>query len=133
MSLVISIVVLLLVAAAFSYFIFLTRKNAHKIREEMDKMASRVNAYLDQTLHLTQKSGEGTVKVISDLYTRLGALEESSHKIYEVGKEIGKLQEVLRAPKARGGLGELMLADLLSQMIPQDHFELQHQFRNGTR
>src|SRR3989338_807267 len=70
---------------------------------------------------------------MADVYQKLAVLEESSVKIFEVGKEIGKLQDVLRAPKARGGFGELMLADILNQMIPRDHFQLQYQFRNGTR
>ncbi|MBI3999801.1 MAG: DNA recombination protein RmuC, partial [Candidatus Omnitrophica bacterium] len=80
-----------------------------------------------------QQAGEGTVKAMSDVYGRLGHLEESSRKIFEVGKEIGKLQDVLMAPKARGNFGEFMLADVLGQIIPRDHFQLQYAFRSGAR
>jgi len=105
----------------------------NSIRRDLSEIASRVGSHLEQTARLAQQAGEGTVKAISDVYTRLGSLEESTHKIYEVGREIGKLQDVLRAPKARGGFGELMLSDLLGQMIPQGHFQLQYAFRSGSR
>ncbi len=99
----------------------------------MGQITAKVGTHLEQTARLSQQAGEGTVKAISDVYKRLGTLEESSNKIYEVGREIGKLQDVLRAPKARGNFGELMLADLLSQVIPHDRFQLQYPFRNGAR
>lgn len=125
-------VVILLVGTIFSLWIFFT-KTHQTIRNQLTEITNRFGAHLEQTARLAQQAGEGAVKAISDVYTRLGTLEESSHKIYEVGREIGKLQEVLRAPKARGGFGELMLQDLLEQIIPRDHFQLQYAFRNGTR
>lgn len=125
-------ILVLLFATLLIYWVILV-KSTHTLRKELSLMTERVNAYLEQTARLSQQTGEGTMKAMSDVYSRLGALEESSTKIFEVGKEIGKLQEVLRAPKARGGFGEWMLADILSQMIPRDHFQLQYQFRNGTR
>ncbi len=112
---------------------FLLSKNVQLLREEMATITAKVGVHLEQTARLSQQAGEGTVKAIGDVYKRLGTLEESSNKIYEVGREIGKLQDVLRAPKARGNFGELMLADLLSQVIPQDRFQLQYPFKNGAR
>ena len=63
----------------------------------------------------------------------LGSLEEANRKIYEVGKDIASLQEILRAPKLRGGLGEFFLGDLLGQILPSDHFTTQFSFRSGEK
>lgn len=126
------VILVLLAGTIFSLWIFFT-KATYSIRKELAEITARVGTHLEQTARLAQQAGEGTVKAMSDVYTRLGSLEETSHKIYEVGREIGKLQEVLQAPKARGGFGELMLADLLGQIIPRDHFQLQYVFRNGAR
>ena len=46
--------------------------------------------------------------------TGLGKLQESNQQIYSVGKDISRLSELLRAPSFRGGIGELMLENLLS-------------------
>ncbi|OGW76319.1 MAG: hypothetical protein A3J52_02615 [Omnitrophica bacterium RIFCSPHIGHO2_02_FULL_49_9] len=104
-----------------------------RLRRELLDITERVHHHLEQSAKWSQQTGEGTVKVVSDVYTRLGILEESSRRIIELGAEIGQLQDVLKAPKARGGFGEFLLADLIAQMIPQDHFQLQYQFRNGSR
>src|SRR3989338_4280161 len=133
LSILLGLSFLLIAVAAFVFLAWLTHKNTQVLRNELDRITMRVNGHLQQTAELTQKTGEGTVRAIGDLYARLGGLEESSQKLFEMRKEIGKLQEVLCAPKTRGGLGELILADLLRQMIPKDHFQLQHSFRSGAR
>lgn len=131
------ILLALFVVLCFGVGIFLLlnffAKTVRLLKDEMSKITAQVGVHLEQTARLSQQSGDGAVKAITDVYKRLGTLEESSNKIFEVGKEIGKLQEVLRAPKARGNIGELMLADLLGQVIPHERFQLQYSFRNGVR
>ena len=126
------LVLILLIATLIGLWFFLLKTHA-SIRQELNEVTSRVGIHLEQTAKLTQQAGEGSVNAMNNLYQRLGHLEESSRRIYEIGTEIGKLQDILRAPKSRGGFGELMLANLLAEMIPQDHFSLQHAFRNGVR
>jgi len=88
---------------------------------------------LQNTQESVGKRLDNAAKVVGDLHGRLGKLEESSLRIFEVGKDIASLQEILRAPKLRGNLGELFLGDLLTQVLPLEHFELQHCFKNGEK
>ncbi len=43
------------------------------------------------------------------------------------------MQELLKSPKLRGGLGELFLSDLLGQIFPKDKFTLQYAFKSGEK
>jgi DNA recombination protein RmuC len=72
-------------------------------------------------------------EVISRVSERLGELSKTSEQIHEVGKNIATLQEILRPPKLRGGLGEQFLGELLSQILPSEFFTLQHTFSSGER
>ncbi len=91
----------------------------------MNDQLGRVNASV--TGGLTE-----TKNTVIDIAKKLGELEESNKKIYEVGKDIASLQSILQAPKLRGVLGELFLGDLLSQIFPPQYFTLQYQFKNGS-
>ena len=88
---------------------------------------------------LNQRLGEVTgqaatyQQTLNSVNQTLGGLTKTSQRILEVGKDMQKLQEVLAAPTLRGGLGELMLEELLRQTLPVGFYEMQHTFRNGTR
>nr|MBU1327797.1 DNA recombination protein RmuC [Candidatus Omnitrophota bacterium] len=77
---------------------------------------------------------DNATKVFGDVKKSLGSLDEKTQQIYEVGKDIASLQEILKAPKMRGGLGELFLESLLEQIMPyKDFYELQYCFKTGER
>src|SRR5437867_8928433 len=81
---------------------------------------------------LTTQAGT-TQRTLSDLSRQLGALSEQGQRIGELAKDIGSLQDLLRAPKARGGFGELLLERLLHDALPETAYEIQHTYRDGSR
>ncbi|MBX7148638.1 DNA recombination protein RmuC [bacterium] len=106
--------------------------------EQLAGMTNQLNTRLNESTNQTQTSTQqvntrldNAAKVIGDLQNKLGMLEEANQRIFNVGKDIASLQEILKKPKARGSLGEFFLADLLSEMLPQNSFKLQHRFKNG--
>ena len=74
---------------------------------------------------------EGSMGVFGEVNKSLGKLEEGTKQIEAIGRDIASLQEVLRAPKFRGGLGELMLERLLDDILPRQNYKLQYRFQSG--
>ena len=92
------------------------------------------NKWEKQGKDLARTVGEqiaDTTKVFGEVNKSLGELKQQTQQVQEVGKNIASLQEILRAPKPRGGLGELFLERLLADSLPINYYELQYKFRNG--
>jgi DNA recombination protein RmuC len=109
-----------------------------QVNAQLGQVTSQVNTRLGQVTDQLQKSTgdlntrlDNAAKVVSEVSKGLGGLSEATKKVFEVGKDIASLQEILRSPKLRGGLGELFLGDLLAQILPPAHFSLQHRFKSG--
>jgi DNA recombination protein RmuC len=66
------------------------------------------------------------------LSSTLGGLEKATQQMMDVGKTIGSLEDLLRPPKLRGGMGETLLAELLGQILPSAAFQLQYRFSTGA-
>jgi len=67
------------------------------------------------------------------LHERLGKLDEEIRHLQEMGKDLRSLQDVLRAPKVRGGLGEQLLENLLANILASSDYRIQHAFLNGEK
>jgi len=72
-------------------------------------------------------------RVVGEVQGSLGKLGEATQRVAEVGRGLQGLEQVLKSPKIRGGLGEALLERLLVQMLPREHYLLQHGFRSGDK
>ncbi|MEW5758765.1 MAG: DNA recombination protein RmuC [Candidatus Omnitrophota bacterium] len=74
---------------------------------------------------------DSTCLIINNVQKNLGEVLATNQQIADIGKSINNFEQLLRAPKFRGQIGEILLANLLGQVLPQDYFILQYPFKNG--
>jgi DNA recombination protein RmuC len=103
------------------------------VRQELAQFAGQMTAQVGQVGSSVQQQLQNVSRVVSDVQGSLGKLGEANQRIFEVGRSISGLEQILKSPKVRGGLGETFLENLLSQMLPQGHYGLQHRFSTGDR
>ncbi|MGH7895019.1 MAG: DNA recombination protein RmuC, partial [Candidatus Binatia bacterium] len=110
------------------------------VGQQLAQLTTQVNERLRESLEVVQRSqtsvGErldNTARVVGEVQRGLGELREATAKVYDVGRSVQTLHDILRAPKLRGGLGEYFLAELLAQVLPPEHFTLQYAFQSGER
>lgn len=100
-------------------------------QQQIDGLRDQLRKSLESSQQaLTDGLGNATTAV-REITSKLSRMEEASKRIFELGKGISELQDILKAPKLRGGLGELFLEDFLRQILPAKHFEMQHRFSTG--
>ncbi len=114
----IAIIVLLVILVGF--FIWDRAQRQRRLREEGNALSKAVGDRIADT-----------TRVFGEVKEKLGELTQRTKEIQEVGKDISSLQDILRAPKFRGGFGELLLERLLDDILPRDNYSLQYAFRNG--
>lgn len=114
--------------------------SSRETSQRMDRMAEAiqtVHLHMARAVEAGRKSVDDrlntTTHVIQSISTQLGQLGESSKNLLAMSRDVAELQNILRAPKLRGNLGELLLGELLAQTLPADQFSLQHSFRSGEK
>jgi len=113
-------------------------KNAQKenqalslMQQQISQLTQNINLQLQNMSGQFQKTTGHIGSTIGDVKKGLGKMEEVTREVLEKAKNISNLEDLLRAPKFRGGLGELFLGDLLGQILPPVHYDLQYKFKSG--
>jgi len=96
------------------------------LNETMDRRLSELDTKVDRRM-------QSATETSSRIHERLGKLDEATTQINQRARDLARLEQALRPPKARGGFGELLLANLLADTFPADKYALQHTFRTGER
>jgi len=104
-----------------------------QINSQLNSLTDQLNQRLGEANKTLGERLDNAAKIVIAVQNKLGQLDEANKRIYEIGKDISSLQDILRAPKLRGGLGELLLEDLLNQILPPNHFKMQYTFKSGEK
>jgi DNA recombination protein RmuC len=94
--------------------------------EVVDRRLAELDTKVDRRL-------EHASKQTNAIHQQLGDVGRATAQLAEQAKGLGQLQQLLRPPKARGGFGELLLANLLADRLPPQAYTLQYGFRSGER
>ncbi len=82
--------------------------------KRLDNNSQQLNSRLDKA-----------AEVIAGVQKNIGEMSE-------IGRSMKDLQDLLKSPKLRGNIGEQVLKELLSQMLPKSSFHLQYSFKSGS-
>jgi DNA recombination protein RmuC len=92
------------------------------------------NRLKDISQQVEKRLSEGfdkTTKTFNDILKRLALIDDAQKKITELSSNVVSLQEVLADKRSRGAFGEVQLNALIRNVLPEQHFSLQHTLSNG--
>jgi DNA recombination protein RmuC len=96
------------------------------VTETMDRRLAELDTKVDRRL-------ETASQTTNKIHERLGKVDEATTQMLERARDLARLEQALRPPKARGGFGELLLENLLRDRLPPSAYAMQHTFDSGER
>jgi DNA recombination protein RmuC len=96
------------------------------VTETMDRRLAELDTKVDRRL-------ENASQTTNKIHERLGKVDEATTQMLERAKDLARLEQALRPPKARGGFGELLLENLLRDRLPPAAYQMQYTFDSGER
>lgn len=105
-------------------------KQVAQLTEQTHKQLKDMSQEVDRQL---TAGFEKTSKTFIDITKRLTIIDQAQQKITELSSNVVSLQEILADKKSRGAFGEVQLSALIGNMIPDNHFSLQHTLSNSKR
>lgn len=109
------------------------------IQQQMNGLQQNFSQRLDSNvqtvashLGIITNQINNTTNVVTQVEGRLGQMQEASRQIFDLAKQISNLHNILQSPKMRGGLGEFLLTDLVSQCLDGSSYKEQFRFAGGT-
>ena len=121
---IILVAILFLILAAFIVVVVL------KISSQVNERLNQMHQSLQEANKIIGQNLGNATFAFGNVKEQLGKLEETNKQIITISKDISSLQELLRAPKFRGAMGETFLENLLSQVLPKEHYQIQYRFKS---
>jgi DNA recombination protein RmuC len=131
------VLVLLALGAAVVWLPRVIGAQLVSLREETARQLGERNAEVDRRLadvtETLDRRLASSGQTATQIHEKLGQVTTVMAEVNERAKDLGRLEQVLRPPKARGGFGELLLENLLRDRLPPEAYAMQHTFATGDR
>lgn len=103
------------------------------MQQQLGQLTQQLNQQLQNLSLQFQKTTGDIGQSLGHVQSHLGKVEVVTQEVLEKAKTISSLDDLLRAPKFRGGMGEYFLSDLLAQILPPPSYVLQYRFKSGEK
>jgi len=105
-------------------------KMFHDLRQSTDQHMKEINERVETRL----KHGfEQTNQIFIDIKERLNQIDQAQQRISELSNNVVSLQKTLDNKGARGAFGEVQLAEIVKDMIPEKFCKFQQTLSNDKR
>jgi DNA recombination protein RmuC len=144
--LILLIVLILVSSAALIAFLFSVRRRESPteglglVQQQFDSLRRELSNYfenqsdrLERTHETVGQRLDHASRSVAEVGQHLGRLERATQQVLEVGQSVANIENLFRAPKLRGVIGEMLLAELLRQSLPATLYKLQHPLGVGER
>ncbi|MDT8283514.1 MAG: DNA recombination protein RmuC [Gammaproteobacteria bacterium] len=101
-----------------------------ELHQILQKRLNDISGQVEQRLN---KGFEKTTETFTDVVRRLALIDEAQKRITELSSNVVSLQEVLTDKRSRGAFGEVQMAGLIRNVMPEGSYELQYTLSNKTR
>lgn len=105
-------------------------KSNNQLHELLQQRLAEISGQVEQRLN---KGFEKTTKTFADVMERLVLIDAAQKRIDELSSNVVSLQEVLTDKRSRGAFGEVQMAGLIRNVMPEGSYALQHTLSNGSR
>lgn len=139
-----------IVAAAAALFLFLRSRPGFKeaalprleskledLSRTVFEISRQVNERLREAAEAAHRSSQSTERIVTAVSGQLGEQRQTLERIIEISQDIASLEEILKPPRARGALGEILLENLLADFLAEGEkmgqFSRQYRFASGER
>lgn len=104
---------------------------AEQVKQLTQSTDLRLKDIAGQVERRLSEGFEKTNQTFTDIVKRLALIDDAQKKITELSTNVVSLQEVLADRRSRGAFGEVQLTALIRNVLPEQHFSLQHTLSNG--
>ena len=130
------------IAAVFQGLGSNLEKSLASVRTEVGGRLDAMNQHVAERLNENAAAMRSSSKEVNDrianvqstfagLQKQVGEMTEQARQLGEISHSMSKLEQVLSAPKLRGGFGETQLENLLASVFAREQFSMQYKFASG--
>lgn len=107
-------------------------RNTDTLQNQLDSQRKTLDEELKHQREAMNKQTKVMWERLENASEVIGKVQEHLGGLNELGKDMKDLNNILKSPKLRGGLGEQFLYEILEAALPHDLFKTQFKFKNGA-
>ena len=135
-------ILLLIIIVLIAILFYISRKTGNsdqnnnlenRLKDINTTLDSRLNQNTESMTNQMRSQFESSKKLIEDVTRGITEVKETGREMLSFTGNLQSLEQTLKNPQRRGALGEYMLEQVISNVLPPDNYSTQHTFKNDVR
>jgi len=103
------------------------------LNQQLNQLHQMVDNKLSESTKAMQIQFGQSAKIIQDVTEKLAKLDDTNRQVVGFAEQLQSLENILRNPKQRGVLGEVILEQIIKNVLPSNLYQRQYEFKDGEK